>query len=124
MTATRLTLAVGSLVSLVARSCYTKQVVIYHHCHGLKPGEISRKCSKMKSRQPDGESPSSLRNLSSRCRSQGSPGIEGRRNEMDRATERTVERNGTERTVELNKTEHFTLFLGKRCRRADGTDCF
>ena len=43
VTVARLTLAVGSLVSLLARSCYTKQVVIYHHRQGLKPGDISRK---------------------------------------------------------------------------------
>ena len=36
-------LAVCSLVSLLARSCYTKQVVIYHHRQDLKPGDISRK---------------------------------------------------------------------------------
>ena len=55
---TRLTLAVGSLMSLLARSCrcwlarvampkaysdYTKQVVIYYHRQGLKPGDIPRK---------------------------------------------------------------------------------
>ena len=32
-----------SLVSLLARLCYTKQVVIYHHRQRLKPGDISRK---------------------------------------------------------------------------------
>ena len=30
-------------MSLLTRSCYTKQVVIYHHRQGLKPGNISRK---------------------------------------------------------------------------------
>ena len=70
-------------------------------------------CSRRESRQPDEESSSSYRNLSSLRRSQGSPGVEDRRNKTDRATERTVERNGTDR---------FTPFVGKRCRRATQTE--
>ena len=71
-------------------------------------------CSRRESRQPDEESPSSYRNLSHLRRSQGSPGVEDRRNKTDRATERTVERNGTDR---------FTPFLGKLSpSNANGTD--
>ena len=115
MTATRFTLAVGSLVSLLARSCYTKQVVIYHHRQGLKPGDISRKL------QQEGikatgrgitkflvkfiESASVARKPES--------GRPSKRNGTCNGTDR-----GTERTVEWNRTDRFTPFLGKRCRRA------
>ena len=51
--------------------------------------------------------------LSCRRRSQGSPALEDRRNGTDRATERTVERNGT---------DLLTPFLGKRCRCATQTE--
>ena len=39
--------------------------------------------------------------------------MEDRRNGTDRATEPTVE---------WNETDHFTAFLGKRCRRAMQTE--
>ena len=52
-------------------------------------------------------------NRASQGRSQGSPGVEDRRNGTDRATERSGPWNGT---------DHFTSFLGKRCRRATQTE--
>ena len=111
VTATRLTLAVGSLVSLLARSCrcwltraampkaysdYTKQVVIYVP---PPPGpRTGRYIAEIAAGGNQG-------NRTSQGRSQGSPGVEDRRNGPDRATERTVFRktlspcnaNGTDR---------------------------
>ena len=51
---------------------------------------ICENFSRRESRQPNKKSPSSQRNLSSWRRSQGSPGVENRRNGLWNATERTV----------------------------------
>ena len=111
MTVTRLTLAVGSLASLLARSCYTKHVVIYHH-QGLKPGEY---IAKIAAGGNQGNRTRNHRVLSEIYRVSVSrkEAREWKIVEM----ERTVQRNGP-----WNGTERFTLFLGKSCRRATQTE--
>ena len=121
VTATRLTLAVGSLVSLLALSCCDTEGVqrlqevggytyMYHHRQGFKPGDIARKLQQ--------EGIKATGRGIAKGRSQGSPGVEDRWN----GTERNGPWNKTERTVERNGTDSFTQFLGKRCRRATQTE--
>ena len=115
LTATRLMLAVGSLMSLLARSCceaysdHTKQVVIYVP---LPPGPQTRRyIAKIAAGGNQGNRTRNRQVLSEIYR----VGV-GRKEALEW---KTVE---TERTVQQNGPDHFTPFLGKRCRRATQTE--
>ena len=67
-------------------------------------------CSRSESRQPNEESPSSWRNLSSPHRSQGSPRVEDCRNGTDRATEQNGPGKRCHHATQMERTI-FIIFL-------------
>ena len=111
-------LAVGLLVSLLAHSCYTKQVVIYHHRQGLKPGDISRKLQQegtKATRRGIAKFLSKFIESASVARKPGS-GRPSKRNGpcngMDRGTERNVFRK-TLSPCNTNGPNRFITFFGR-----------
>ena len=93
------------------RSCYTKQVVIYHHCQDLKPGDILRKL------QQEGIKATGRGIAKLLAKFIESVSV-ARKPLSGRPSKRNGLCNGTDRGTERNGTDRFTPFLGKRCRRA------
>ena len=110
MTATRLTLAVGSLMlRCLRRTVITKQVVIYVP---PPPGpQTGRYIAKIAAGGNQGNRTRNRHVLSEIYRV-----VVGHKEAREW---KTVE---MERIVQWNGTERFTPFLGKRCRRATQTD--
>ena len=108
-------------MSLLARSCYTKQVVINRH--SLKPGNISRKLQKEGIKASGRGIAKFLAKFIESASVARKPGSgrpskrNGRCNEMDRGTD-----GATKWTMERKETDRFTPFLGKRCHHATQTD--